>query len=1036
MLIRALFLSALPAFAAEATVEFNRDVRPILSDKCFGCHGPDATAKKIPLRLDREETAKGDLGGRRAVVPGDAAASTLIQRVTATNKGLRMPPIASGHTLSDKEIATMRRWIAEGAKWEKHWSFLATVRRPQPTVSNQKWIRNPIDAFVLARLDKEGLKPSPEASKETLIRRVSLDITGLPPTPAEIDAFLKDTSGTAYEKLVERLLASPRYGERMGIRWLDAARYADTNGYQFDGERVMWRWRDYVIESFHRNKPYDQFVREQIAGDLLPGSGLEQKIATGFNRNHRANTEDGIIPEEYAVEYVIDRVETAGAAFLGLTVGCGRCHNHKYDPITQKEFYQLFAYFNNIPELGRAMKYGNSPPLVPAPTREQQAELAALDARIAKAEGALARQSAATKKAQQAWEQRLANERPVYWAPSTLRDAHFDLDDALPAKVGNPVAAAGRIGNAVALDGMSYLQIPMAGQFDIDERFSISAWAWRECETCSVIARMTDSPTGKGYGVHFKDGKVLVTMTSNFNDDAIRYESEATLPARQWHHLAITYTGSRMAEGLILYVDGRPAKTKVLLDTLYRPFRNAGRAFSEPLRLGAGNGKEQRFIGRIDDVRVYGRVLTPDDIAGLALGESLNEIARKADAKRTATEQRQLHEYFMDNAAPDAARKQWAELTALRLDREKLERTFPTVMVMAESTTPKKSYLLNRGQYDQPRDEVQPGLPAVLPPMAPGAPNNRLGLAQWLTDPQHPLTGRVFLNRVWQMVFGTGIVKTAEDFGLQGDWPSHPELLDWLTTEFVRTGWDVKAMVKLMVTSAAYRQSSSATPELTQRDPENRLLARGPRFRMPAEMVRDAALHEAGLLYEKMGGPSVKPYQPVGLWKELIMQDMDYVQSKAPDLYRRSLYTFWKRTIAPPMMANFDSALRETCVVRENRTNTPLQALNLMNDVTFLEAARFIGQRMLKEGGASADDRLRYGFRLVMSRLPAPRELDLLKSNLQYHKDYFASKIERTDAYLKQGDSPPDPSLNRSELAAYGAVASLMLNLDEAITKE
>jgi hypothetical protein len=1035
--MRGLPLLFLLAPLVYAEVEFNRDIRPILSDKCFGCHGPDAKNKNIPLRLDQEDAAKADLGGRRAIIAGNAAGSEVMKRITTDRKGMRMPPVSTGHTLTEKEVAVIRQWIDEGAKWQKHWSFLPPARAALPVVKNTAWPKTEIDGFLLARLEKEGLQPSPPAAKETLLRRVTLDLTGLPPTPADIDAFLADNSAKAYEKAVDRLLASPAYGERMAARWLDAARYADTNGYQFDGERVMWRWRDYVINSFNQNKPFHQFILEQLAGDMLPNATLQQKIATGFNRNHRANTEDGIIPEEYAVEYVVDRVETTTAVFLGLTAGCARCHNHKYDPLTQKEFYQLFAYFNNVPELGRAMKYGNSPPMVVAPTAEQQAGLDALNAKIQAQEKQLAALGSATNKAQAAWEKSLAGTYPSYWRPSQMADGSWDLD-SFPPHSGKPAVVPGRLNKAIAFDGGTVLTLPPAlSRVDITDRFSLGAWVKHACDKpCSILSKMNDSPTGKGFGVHIKDGKLLVTMTSNWADDAIRYESEQPLPAGEWHHVALTYTGSRMAEGLLLYVDGKPAKVKVLLDTLYRPFRNAAGKFDPPFRLGAGNGPEWLFKGQLDDVNTWLRVLAPEEVESLAAGSSLQQIAAKPAAQRTAAETRQIRWHFLENHAPENVRQHWAKLQALRAEREHRERTFPTSMIMAESAVPKETHLLQRGQYDKPGETVQPGVPALLPPLPAGAPNNRLGFAQWVIDPGNPLTARVTVNRFWQMLFGTGLVKTVEDFGTQGEPPSHPELLDWLATEFLRTGWDTKALLKTIVMSAAYQQSSKATPELLQRDPENRLLARGPRIRMSAETVRDSALHAAGLLRAKIGGPSVKPYQPAGLWKEIVMQDMDYVQSTGDDLYRRGLYTFWKRTVAPPMMATFDSALRETCTVRENRTNTPLQALNLMNDVTFVEAARFAGQRMLKEGGPDAASRLRYGFRLITSRNPTNEEAGVLESNLRYHLDYFASKPERVEAYLKQGDSKPDPKLNPRELAAYASVASLILNLDEAITKE
>ena len=968
-----LFLFALTVTLAAGPreIEFNRDVRPILSDKCYFCHGPDAAAKKIPLRLDVEQQAK------RVINSG-----ALLKRITAEKDAMRMPPVHSGLKLSAAEIATLKDWVEQGAKWQQHWSFIAPKRPALPEGS----AKHPIDRFIEARLRREGLTPAPPANPETLLRRVSLDLTGVPPSPAEMDAFLK---GTDYEKAVDRLLASPRYGERMAARWLDAARYADSNGYQYDGERVMWRWRDWVIGAFNNNKRFDQFTLEQIAGDMLPGATLEQKIATGFNRNHRANTEDGIIPEEYAVEYVVDRVETTSTVFMGLTLGCTRCHNHKYDPFTQKEFYQVFAYFNNIPELGRAMKYGNSPPLIPAPTDDQKKRLDTLDAKIAASESHV-----------KMLDRGLSSWTPpadLKWSPTTALD----------------------YANDAGFDG-KVLDAPGKAAFDIEDRFTLAAWA--DEADGSVLTRMTNAARGKGFGIYIVKGKLHVHITNSYADDAIRMDAEQPLaPGR--HHLAMTYSGSRMAEGIKVYVDGQPVAMKVQIDTLYRPFNNAGKPFPEPLRIGGGGGGV--FKGRIGDVRVYSRVLAADEVAAMAVPITIDAIARKTS--RTAAEANALRWSYLET------HEQWRALAALKFEREMLERTFPTVMIMSESPRRKDTFMLIRGAYDKPGEKVEPGLPAILPPLPAGAPNNRLGFAQWLIARDNPLLARVTVNRFWQMYFGTGIVKTTEDFGSQGEWPLHPELLDWLSVEFMDSGWNVKALQKLIVTSNAYRQSSKASPELLQKDPDNRLLARGPRFRLSPEMIRDAALAEAGLLVDKVGGPSVKPYQPDGLWKELTMQTMEYVESRGEDLYRRGLYTFWKRTVAPPMMANFDSANREACVVRENRTNTPLQALNLMNDTTFLESARFVGQRMIKEGGA---DRLGYGFRLVTGRTPNAKEREVLRGSLQYHLDYFAGKDDEMKAFLKQGVTLADSNIAPRELAAYASVASLMLNLDEAVTKE
>ena len=972
-------------------IGFNKDVRPILSDKCFACHGADAKAKNIPLRLDLEAEAK-----RRAIVPGNPEASELIKRVTATQPARRMPPAVTGHQLTEKEIATLRQWIAEGAQWQGHWSFLAPQRPAPPAVRQTAWPRGDLDRFILARLESDGLAPSPEAPRGTLLRRASLDLTGLPPSPAELQVFLADPSPGAYENAVDRLLASPRYGERMAVRWLDAARYADSNGYQYDGERVMWRWRDWVIEAFNRNLPYDRFALEQLAGDLLPNPSMDQRLATGFNRNHRGNTEDGIVPEEYAVEYVVDRLETTSTVFLGLTLGCARCHNHKYDPFTQKEFYQFFAYFNNVPENGRAMKYGNSPPLMKAPTGEQRTALEALEARIEAARAIVARDSNVP-----------SIGGPIHWQPASGLQTWFPFDFA-------ENAVEGRHGKAGRFDGKTVPSFAGAAPFDITDHFSLAAWIKPDSPNGAVVTRMNDRERGKGFGIYLRDGRLHFHITSNYADDAIRVDTGKAVEPGRWTHVAVTYDGSVQAAGVKLYVDGRPVEFKVEQETLYRPFRNAGAVFNEPLRIGGGGGEANRFTGLIDDVLVYARALDAGEVAGIA------GTAPRADLERL--------EYLSKQPS-------WLRLRELEFERDKLERTFPTSMVMAESPVRKTSYFLNRGAYDKRGEPVEPGLPAVLPPMPAGAPNDRLGFAQWLTRPDHPLTARVEVNRIWQLHFGTGLVKTTEDFGQQGEWPSHPELLDWLATEFVRTGWDIKAMHRLIVTSAAYRQSSHATPELTQRDPENRLIARGPRYRLAAEGIRDAALHEAGLLHERLGGPSVKPYQPDGLWNDLSMQDTSYVAAKGPDLYRRGLYTFWKRTIAPPMMVNFDAANREACVVRENRTNTPLQALNLMNDVTFLEAARFIGQRMIREGGAAPESRLRHGFRLVTSRDPLDAEARVLRDSLAYHLDYFAS-AEKARQYLAQGDAAADPSIAPRELAAYASVASMLLNLDEAVSKE
>ena len=1064
MVFTCLALSAGVAHAAPPpeAVEFNRDIRPIFSDRCYTCHGPDQAKRKSKLRLDTEAGAKVDLGGHFGIVPGDPAKSAVIQRITA-DEGRRMPPAWAGTSrLSEREIGLLTRWIEQGAVWQKHWSFIPPVRRELPTVSDVSWPKNAIDHFVLARLDREGLKPSPEADRRTLIRRVTLDLTGLPPSPKEVDAFVQDTSPEAYEKVVDRLLASPRYGEHMAVRWLDNARYADTNGYQTDGERSMWRWRDWVIDAFNHNMPFDRFTVEQIAGDMLPGATPKQIMATGFNRNHRGNGEGGIIPEEYAVEYVIDRVDTTSTVWLGVTLGCARCHDHKYDPFTQKEFYQVYAYFNNVPERGKAFKYGNSPPTIPAPTAEQELRLKAIDQKIAEAGRREAELEPKIAKAQHKWEKSLAADQ-ADWTNSRALAIHLPLDGDLKGEIhsdppksekyaylmengpseteskptavepawkgGEAQYADGRLGRAGAFDGKRFVEVGNIANFGFYDAFTLAAWIYPTAAGGAIVSRQHDEADGEGFGLYLKDGHLQANMVQRWLDDGARVESEATIQLNRWSHVMLTYDGSRLARGIHVYLNGEPLKLKVHLDDLNQSF-----AAKEPLRIGAGLGPENRFHGSIADVLIYRMALGPEEAAVLAVPDPIGKLARIAPEKRTVAESNKLRWRFLDRDASPDLQSLRKEILDLRDERQQLVDTFPTVMVMQEGPA-RETHVLVRGAYDHPGAKVSPGVPAVLPPLPPGAPNNRLGFAKWLVDPSNPLPARVTMNRFWQMYFGVGLVKTVEDFGSQGEWPAHLELLDWLATEFIRTGWDVKAMQKTIVMSATYRQSSKLTPELEQRDPENRFLERGPRSRLPAETLRDQALAVSGLLVEKIGGPSAKPYQPPGLWKELTGGD-DYKPDTGEGLHRRSLYTFWKRTSPPPAMMNFDAAGREACVVRELRTNTPLQSLDLMNDVSFLEAARALSERMLREGGATPGQRIAYGFRLATARPPKPRESEILQASLRYYLDTFQADRAAALKYVSVGETPAESKADASEEAAYMTVASVILNLDVTVTKE
>jgi len=1045
-------------------VDFNRDIRPILSDNCYACHGPDAAVKKVPLRLDSEA------GARRVIVPGRPEQSELVRRIASRDEYEQMPPVSSGRKLTPEQIELLTEWIRQGAEWRTHWSFIPPAPPEAPRVRRKDLVRNSIDAFILSRLEKEGLSFSPEADRATLIRRLSFDLTGLPPRPAEVDAFLRDRSPNAYEKVVDRLLASPRYGERMAFKWLDAARYADSNGYQIDGERSMWRWRDWVIEAFNRNMPFDRFTIEQLAGDLLPGATLDQRIATAFNRNHRTNSEDGIVPEEYAVEYVVDRVDTTSTVFLGLTMGCARCHNHKYDPLTQKEYYQLFAGFNSIPEDGRASNYGNSPPWMVAPTRDQQRLLRSFDRRIAAAESRLNRLIAAYRRSRALWERRIASGGARHWFPGDdlLLSHSFDPEAVLhhrqpagkdagkePApgfRGGEPRHVQSPLGQGAEFAGRLFFDAGRTADFNFRDRlkdykdvFTISAWFRADDRNSgAIVTHMQDRvdekehglPKGRGYGLFLINGKVHFNLVSVWADDSFRVETEREIETGRWHSVIATFDATEPYERVRIYIDGVRQQLRINNARLFRTFGDS----RANLRIGGGGGDEYRFRGAIDEVRLYTSLPDDDQVAALSCHDSLDLIAALPEARRTPAQRTKLLGAWLESGAPPSVRRAALRLADVKREKIKLEAELPTLMVMQELPRPRPAYVLRRGAYDQPGERVERGIPAVLArgtDSEDGALRDRLDLARWIVSAENPLTARVTVNRFWQMVFGAGLVRTVEDFGSQGELPSHPELLDYLAVRFREDGWNVKSLLRLMVTSAAYRQSSVLTDELRQIDPENRLLGRASRQRLPAEMIRDQALAISGLLVEKVGGPSVRPYQPSGLLKDMVFSNMtEYNQSKGDDLWRRSLYTFWKRTVMPPAMHVFDASSREFCTVRETRTNSPLQALNLMNDVTYIEAARMLAQRMLTEGGPSIDGRLRFAFRLAVSRQPDGEELKILRDHLSAQLEYYRGHDDRSGSLLELGEKRNLPGLDRAQLAAYTVTASLILNLDETITKQ
>jgi mono/diheme cytochrome c family protein len=1073
-------LSPEAAEAVQRRVDFAREVRPILADKCWACHGPDAATHKIKLRLDSEVAATADLGrGRHAIVPGKPEQSELVRRITAPDEAMRMPPADATHKLSPAEIELLIEWVRQGAKWQTHWAFVPPVQAAQPAVKNTTWPKNAIDRFVLERLEREGLAPSPEADRATLLRRVSLDLTGLPPTPAELESFLRDSSPNAYEKVVDRLLQSPRYAERMAFRWLDAARYADTNGYQIDGDRSAWRWRDWVIAAFQRNMPFDQFTIEQLAGDLLPNPTLDQRIATAFNRNHRINAEGGIVPEEYRIEYVVDRVDTTATVFMGLTMGCARCHNHKFDPLTQKEFYQLSAYFNSIPEDGHSFDQGNSPPVILAPTAGQQDKLAQFDREIADAEQQIQSLAMKTAGEQRRWEQSLREAKsPQHWFPDEKLIVQIPLDEGAAAvfnssdrehhdkydrkpddkplqfetgfKQGTPRFVAAPTGQGAAFDGQLYFDGGIHADYrykttskDYFERFTIAAWVYPESEQSgSIVTKVSDNaaevennePRAEGYGMYFVNGRVHFNMVFRWGEDTLRVETEEPLPLKQWHHVAVVFDGTRSWDDRIaIYVNGQPRKLRFRQRNFFLLFGGS----KNTLKIGAGGGPAFRFKGAMDEVRMYSRALDAEELAVLACADSLDAIAAMPASKRTRAQSLKLHRGFVARAAPEELKGAWQKRFDLNAERLKFHDTIPTLMVMEELPVPRPAFLLKRGAYDAPGERVERGVPAVLPPMPAEYSSDRLGFARWLVSRDHPLTSRVQVNRFWQMLFGVGLVKTSEDFGVQGELPSHPELLDWLAVEFQQSGWNVKALLKTMVMSATYRQSSRMTLQMQQRDPDNRLLARAPRVRLPAEMIRDQALAVSGLLVEQLGGPSVKPYQPDGLYKDMAFSGLTgYHRDKGEGLWRRSLYTFWKRTVLSPTMQVFDASAREFCTVRDKRTNTPLQSLNLMNDVTYVEAARALAERMMKEGGESPRQRLTWAFAAAVSRPPKATEIELLLRNFDRQRAFFMANPADAGRLLSVGDKEYDKKLSPSELAAYAATASLILNLDEAITKQ
>ena len=1023
--------AARSAETSEVKIDYNRDIRPLLSDKCYACHGPDEAQRQAGLRLDSHTAALAPLdSGEVAIVPGDLQQSELIRRITAADAATRMPPADSGKELTAEDIGLLKRWVEQGANWEQHWSFVPPVRPALPELDSAATARNGVDHFVLAKLEGTELSQNPEADKRTLIRRVTFDLTGLPPTPEEIADFLADQAPNAYEKLVDRLLASPQYGEHRARFWLDAARYGDTHGLHLDNERSIWPYRDWVIDAFNRDMPFDEFTVQQLAGDLLPSPTLDQLVATGFNRCNVTTSEGGSIEEEYYVRYAVDRVETTSTVWLGLTTGCAACHDHKFDPITQREFYQLFAFFNSLTEKAMDKNALVPPPSVQVPTPDQKKLQDQYKSRIAELQKTVDAEVA-----------KVDYEDPLELDALPPDDEPADyvwVDDALPAGatpdgdesadswhfVGGPEhpVHSGKLSTRRQASGRSQHFFTGASTplyvGDGDKLFA------------HVYLSPQDPP--RQIMLQFNDGSW--EHRAYWGEDLIDWGT-ADSPSRlhmgklpeagQWVRLEVAANLMKLDPG---------AKVSGMAFTQFGGtvyWDTAGLVTKTPQ--GDATFESQRRWELLQ------RTTTT------TLPDPYEDIVDLAEDERTSEQQQQLRQYFLEHAyaglRPVLGPIQ-EQIAAQQQLLTELDKQIPQTLIMEEMPEKRDAFILDRGQYDQPRDKVEAGVPAVLPSLPSESNADRLALARWLVDPQHPLTARVTVNRFWHQIFGIGIVRSTDDFGAQGEWPSHPELLDWLAIEFMKGGWDVKQLQRLLVTSATYRQSSVVSPDKSARDPENRLLARGPRYRLDAEVIRDQALAVSGLLVGTIGGKSVKPYQPPGLWEAVGYTDSNTAKFQRDDgaaLYRRSLYTFWKRTSPPPAMAIFDAPTREACTVRRSRTNTPLQALLLMNDEQFVEAARHMARRVIAEGGSTSEGRIGYAFELATGRLPAPEERRALQATLAAHLEDYKAEPDAARALLSVGASAANvellPAAEASELAAWTLLANLILNLNETITK-
>ncbi len=1056
-------------------VDFNFHIKPILADRCYKCHGPDDNAREAEFRLDLEDEAfaKLEKSGGRAFVKGNTGKSVAWQRITSDDSEFHMPPPESNLSLSAKEKALITKWIKQGAEWKEHWAFISTEKPEIPEVEGNTI--NLIDNFVLQKVYENGLTPSEEAGKERLIRRVTMDLTGLPPTIDETDQFLSDDSPRAYEELVDRLLTTDAHAERMALEWLDIARYGDTQGMHFDGERYIWPWRDWVIRAFKRNLPYDDFITWQIAGDLLPNASRDQKLATAFHRNHPATSEGGVPDEEFRQKYVMDRTNTTATAFLGLTLECATCHDHKFDPISQKEYYQMSSFFNNLREIGMVSELRNvspetggyvlaSGPVLLLPEQETEQQLTELSKKIEqnrKQQELTKNQVVAVKDfmeavankaikppnpdAEYAFESLRLHKEKVGVVHRIQNNSPIDKmvdNDPKAVACGNLEIVPGRIGNALrSANEVDMVFLKDVGYFELNEPYSAGAWIHTEKEGENQTIMGTQWIVGGGWrGWDFYLDSLrrpTIKVVSIWPHNYIQITAENAVPKEEWKHVFFTYDGSAKASGLQLYINGKKVKSFTNYDNLYRSIIHKSWVKMEGWRerpvivFRSGRyhtGENGVFKGSIDQVKIFRQYLSPLEVAALFERETNSELNKEIFDQDDYV----LHYLNRNHTDFQSLTKELRQLLAKKLA---LMSTVPEITVMADMPTPRKTFVLNRGQYNQPTEEVEAGTPQKIMSFPEDLPKNRLGLAQWLVDERNPLTARVTVNRYWQMIFGNGIVDTPHDFGTQGALPTHPELLDWLALYLIDSGWDVRDLLKKMVMSATYRQSSMVSSEHKEKDAKNLFLARSPSYRLQAEMIRDNALAASGLLTKKVGGPSVKPYQPEDVWDFGVLISGKYEEDSGEDLYRRSMYTYIRRTTPHPAMVAFDAPNRLVCIAKRENTNTPLQALVLLNDPQFVEASRVLAQRMQKEVGDGYEEQITHGFRLLCGRKPGSKEMKIMKDQYRFAMESYEKDPSKAADIINVGEFPYDESLDKTETAALAVVANTMMNFDEAYMK-